>query len=206
MFKFALPFSVVLMLSANAMADEHIGAYDQLSTGGQAHADALYEAQFDSEQPPDGKERLTRDDIAAAKSEGGWGENFKEWQKEGYFPDAKNFGQVVSKYRKEQNLLKQNKFEASATGRSEVVVTTGSGRQVLRGTKNGNSRSSSAKFKSNGHKGKSFSVQTRASASRGISTARGASIGANAGSRASISSGHGGNSGGSHGNHGGKKK
>ncbi len=68
------------------------------------HIEALYQAQQpDQTQPPGGDfesqsatQILTREEIAAYRSESGWGKAFQEMQADGYFEGYKNFGQVVS--------------------------------------------------------------------------------------------------------------
>lgn len=73
------------------------GAYEQLSTGNQKIALALYEAQ--KTNLPAGSQRMTLDRIAAQKKPGGegWGQVFKTMKSQGLV-DAKNLGQVVSAY------------------------------------------------------------------------------------------------------------
>src|SRR5262245_37165570 len=69
-------------------------AATNLPAADQKHVEALYAAQ----QPPAGTQPLTRDEIAARRGEGGWGKVFKDMKAQGYYPDAKNFGDVVSAY------------------------------------------------------------------------------------------------------------
>lgn len=188
------------------------GAYDALSVGGKAHADALYEAQFDAEQPPEGKDWLTRDDFASG--EGGWGVKFKEWQEQGYFPDAKNFGEVVSRYRKEQNFIKHGGGTASDGGSAdtgtEVVITSGSGRQAVYEKRNGKLRAKadggSAVRPASGRN--AHGVKAGGGAGKGIVTGRGVSVGGGAAASAAVAHGNGGGlGGGGHGaGHGGGKK
>ena len=132
------------------------GAYDGLSPGNRKIAQALYDAQPQTEggEPIDGS--LTRDDIAEMKQDGsGWGEMFKEMKADGYIEsDARNLGQLVSgKY--EAPIVEppgssetttgitsgagatgsQTTAAGSATprghGRSTVIVTSASGGQIV---------------------------------------------------------------------------
>lgn len=54
------------------------------------HVETLFQAQDPT------KPTLTREQIAAYRSDSGWGKAFKEMQADGYYADYKNFGQVVS--------------------------------------------------------------------------------------------------------------
>jgi hypothetical protein len=99
---------VGLALFAGPAAAQTAVTYDSLSVGDRNHVDALYGAQ----QPSDGTPALTRDDIAARKSGTGWGNVFKDLKAQGYYPDAKNFGEVVSTYRHQQNELRKEQHRA----------------------------------------------------------------------------------------------
>ena len=170
---------------------------------------ALYEAQFDADQPPEGKDWLTRDDLAAGR--GGWGVKFKELHEEGYFPNAKNFGEIVSSYRREQNYLKQDRTAAPDIGDSEIVITTASGRQVVYSKREGKGRPGGNKVKSadgasihtasgpNAH-----GVNAGRSGNNGVVTGRGVSVGGGAG--VAISNGNGGIAAGRAAGHGGGRK
>jgi len=84
------------------------GAFERLSPGNQRIAEALFQAQSNSDAPPEAY--LSRDDIAALKLGGeGWGNVFKIMKRENLVVE-KNLGQVVSKY---QHRLKEM---STATG------------------------------------------------------------------------------------------
>jgi len=77
-----------LLLAGSAVAQTAVGgetrSYDK------KHVEALFQAQDAS------GETLTRDQIAAYRSESGWGKAFKAMQADGYYEGYKNFGQVIS--------------------------------------------------------------------------------------------------------------
>jgi hypothetical protein len=78
-----------------APAPTTAGSFDQLSTGNQKIARALYGA-----QRTDATGTLTLDQIAAMKESGqGWGEVFKDLRSRGLITE-KNLGQVVSRYQR----------------------------------------------------------------------------------------------------------
>lgn len=112
------------------------GAFDKLSPGNQKIARALYEAQ-QAPMPTSGSTSGTTktyslDDIAAMKQSGkGWGVIFKEMQAKGYYPGAKNLGQVVSGRYHPQSGTTGSTTITSASGKSQVVrgsVSSGPGR------------------------------------------------------------------------------
>lgn len=100
------------LLASTAMA-QTAGTYDSLSAGDRKHVDALYSAQ----QPPAGTPSLTPNEIAARKGDTGWGNVFKDLKAQGYYPDAKNFGGVVSAYHHEQNELRKEAHRAAKAER-----------------------------------------------------------------------------------------
>ncbi len=87
-----------LLVAGSAAAQTVDGDTSGISAADSQHIEALYQAQ----QPADGFESqsatntLTREEIAAYRSESGWGKAFKEMQADGYYEGYKNFGQVVS--------------------------------------------------------------------------------------------------------------
>lgn len=99
----AVSFAAALAIPGAVLADTVSvspapgGAYEQLSTGSQKIALALYEGQ--KTNLPAGSQRMTLDQIAAQKKPGGegWGRVFKTMKSQGLV-DAKNLGQVVSSY------------------------------------------------------------------------------------------------------------
>jgi hypothetical protein len=103
---------VGLALLAGPVAAQ-TATYDTLSSGDRKHVDALYGAQ----QPPNGAAALTRDDIAARKGDTGWGNVFKDLKAQGYYPDAKNLGDVVSAYHHQQNALRKEQHRAEKAER-----------------------------------------------------------------------------------------
>ncbi len=95
------------------------GAFDKLPPGNQQIAQALFDAQSkNSTTKP-----LSRDDIAAMKQHRGWGEIFKEMQKNGQIPpDVKNLGQLVSR---------ANHQAHSGTSAGGTTITSGSGKSQV---------------------------------------------------------------------------
>lgn len=90
---------------------------------------------------------MTRDQIAAMKQHGGWGEIFKHMQQNGQLPSGvKNLGQLVSgRYQAHANTTCTTTI-TTASGKSQVVGSSGS--QLGGGHSKGNSSISSA---SGGH-------------------------------------------------------
>ena len=88
-------FLGILMSGAivgSALAQSAGGDYEHLSSGNQRIVEAL----FASQDPIQGTPPLTRNDIASLRSEDGWDVVFKDLKVGGYYPDAKNLGQVIS--------------------------------------------------------------------------------------------------------------
>ncbi len=87
-----------LLAAGAAAAQTADGGTGSLSSDDKKHIEALYLAQ----QPADDFEGqaatqiLSRDEIAAYRSEGGWGKVFKQMQADGYYEGYKNFGQLIS--------------------------------------------------------------------------------------------------------------
>ncbi len=96
--KSALALIGALLVAGSVVAQTADSSAAPLSAKDKKHIEALYQAQ----QPQEGTagvsaaEMLTREEIAAYRSEGGWGEAFQQMQDDGYFEDYKNFGQVIS--------------------------------------------------------------------------------------------------------------
>ena len=103
-----LKMCLMILAVATVAAAQTAGSFDKLSPGNQKIARALYEAQqtrtetsgstsgTTSGSPSTASKTYSLDDIAAMKQSGkGWGVVFKEMKANGYYPDAKNLGQVV---------------------------------------------------------------------------------------------------------------
>lgn len=132
------------------------GLFDGLSPGNRMIAKSL----FDAQRIDDGDTAWTLDGIALAKQDGtGWGNVFKQMKEEGLVPE-KNLGQIVSGQGK-TGLIAGGPAHETKTGpaafggfrrslRSDVVVTTANGRQVVVGLRNPGRRSRSlAKYSAN---------------------------------------------------------
>lgn len=116
-----------------AISEPNKGAFDKLSPGNQKITRALYEAQQTPTQTSGSTSGTTSgsssrtsktyslDDIAAMKQSKGWGQVFKEMKAKGYFPDAKNLGQVVSGKYHPQSGTTGGTAITSASGKSQVV-------------------------------------------------------------------------------------
>jgi hypothetical protein len=124
----------MILAVATAAAAQTTGTFDKLSPGNQKIARGLYEAQQtrietsgSTSGTTSGSSSTTAktyslDDIAAMKQSGkGWGVIFKEMQAKGYYPGAKNLGQVVSgKYHSHSGTTGGTTI-TSASGKSQVV-------------------------------------------------------------------------------------
>jgi hypothetical protein len=144
--------AVLILIASSALAETTSGgasSFNDLSPGNQKIARALFLA----ERPtPDGPRPLSLNQIAARKSDEGWGRVFKEMKAEGLVHE-KNLGQVVSGY--EHHL-----HTASATSHGgRTIVTTGSGRSVA-----GDSGHGSAETGKGGESGSEGTEQGNASA------------------------------------------
>ncbi len=113
------------------------GLFDGLSPGNRMIAKSL----FDAQRIDDGDTAWTLDGIALAKQDGtGWGNVFKQMKEEGLVPE-KNLGRIVSGQAKTGPMAggpaPDTKTGPTAFGgfrralRSDVVVTTANGRQVV---------------------------------------------------------------------------
>lgn len=88
-----------LLITGSAAAQTADGGATPLSSDDKKHIEALYQAQQPEENFFEGQaatQTLTREDIAAYRSEDGWGKAFKQMQADGYYEGYKNFGQVIS--------------------------------------------------------------------------------------------------------------
>ena len=162
--------------STTPTSNPNQGAFDNLSPGNQKIARALYEAQQANAQPSGSTSTTTtskmysRDDIAAMKQSGkGWGVVFKDMKAQGYYPEYKNLGQVIS----------GSKHQGTSGTSGRTTITTASGKSQVIG-KSGK-----------GHFGDSASGGTRGSS--GVSSGSGKGHGSSSGP--SSSAGGGGNSG-----------
>lgn len=191
-----------------------VSAFDQLSTGGQKHANSL----FDAQQGGEGGEVMSLDDIALAKQETGWGNVFKQMKEDGLVLE-KNFGQIVSGQGKTDETIgngastdTDTATAGASTGyvakpkssgyvakpkRTKLVVTTAGGSRVVVGLKK--SRLKSRSFAKGSDARKALKVSSRQTGRRaGITSGRGKISGLTAarGSHASVSTGRGGGGGG----------
>ncbi len=129
-------------------------SFDQLSPGGQKHANSL----FDAQQAGDGGEVMSLDNIALAKQETGWGNVFKQMKEDGLVLE-KNFGQIVSGQGKidtgktdtttgaGESTDTDSTTAGASSGhftrpqRTKLVVTTANGGRVTFGLKKSGSKS-----------------------------------------------------------------
>jgi len=160
----ALGVTTATAQTTTPTSDPNQGAFDNLSPGNQKIARALYDAQQSNTQT------YSRDDIAAMKQSGkGWGVVFKDMKAQGYYPEYKNLGQVIS----------GSKHQGTSGTSGRTTITTASGKSQVIG-KSGK-----------GHFGDSASGGTRGSS--GVSSGSGKGHGSSSGP--SSSAGSGGNSG-----------
>jgi hypothetical protein len=159
--------------STTPTSNPNQGAFDELSPGNQKIARALYDAQPSNTQTSGSSttsKTYSRDDIAAMKQSGkGWGVVFKDMKAQGYYPEYKNLGQVIS----------GSKHQGTSGTSGRTTITTASGKSQVIG-KSGK-----------GHFGDSASGGTRGSS--GVSSGSGKGHGSSSGP--SSSAGGGGNSG-----------
>jgi len=91
----------IAVLSTSALAQSTDGAFAKLPRGEQKIVQALFDAQTTTvgkTSGPTAATPLTRDQIAAKKADGGWGQVFKDMKTAGLLADYKNLGQVVKAY------------------------------------------------------------------------------------------------------------
>jgi hypothetical protein len=113
---------IALALSASsATAQTAGGNYASLSSGQQKIVDALHGAQT----PPSGAQALTKDQLAARNGSSGWGNVFKDLKAQGYYPNAKNLGDVISAHAHQRNDLRR---EARTTVKADHRVDKSAGR------------------------------------------------------------------------------
>lgn len=90
-----------VVVTTTAAPDPHAGAFDALPPGGQKIARALYAAQGTGAVGTSiagtsaGGASWSMDDIAAARSQGGWGNVFRQMKADGFIAE-KNLGRVIS--------------------------------------------------------------------------------------------------------------
>ena len=160
----ALGVTTATAQTTTPTSDPNQGAFDNLSPGNQKIARALYDTQQSNTQT------YSRDDIAAMKQSGkGWGVVFKDMKAQGYYPEYKNLGQVIS----------GSKHQGTSGTSGRTTITTASGKSQVIG-KSGK-----------GHFGDSASGGTRGSS--GVSSGSGKGHGSSSGP--SSSAGGGSNSG-----------
>ncbi len=113
----------------SALAQSDGGDYELLSAGNQRSVDALHSAQQpileSSGQTAVGTPLMTHDDIASMRSDGGWGATFKDLKDRGYYPDAKNLGQVISRAN-HRNASPET--TATVDGGGQLHIGSGAGR------------------------------------------------------------------------------
>jgi hypothetical protein len=102
------------------------GTFDALSVGNQKVVSSIYESQLGSANDQAGGTLLTRDDIAAMKADGGWGNTYKQLYDQGLVTH-RNLGQAISSYN----------HASRATATTTTVVTTGDGQQIVSDKKGG---------------------------------------------------------------------
>ena len=99
-----LAVAATLLGAGPAAAVDPGGEYDSLSSGNQKIVDSLHFFQ----EPPEGTDPLTRDQIAEHKADTGWGQIFKNLKADGFFDEYRNLGQLVSSWNHEQRGLHLN--------------------------------------------------------------------------------------------------
>ena len=197
--------------------DDQASAFDQLSTGGQKHANSL----FDAQQGGEGGGVLSLDDIALARQETGWGNVFKQMKEDGLVLE-KNFGQIVSGQGKTDETIgngadtgtdteTETATAGASTGtfakpkssgtfarpkRTKLVVTTAGGNRVVVGLKRSGPKSRSFAKGSGARKALKVSSRQMGRRTR-ITSGRGKISGLTAarGSHASLGTGRGGGGG-----------
>ncbi len=93
-----LALVAALLVAGSAAAQTSDDGETRVSPTDDQHIEALFQAQqpVDDFEGQSGEPTLTREQIAAYRSESGWGKAFKEMQADGYFLEYKNFGQLIS--------------------------------------------------------------------------------------------------------------
>lgn len=96
-----------LLVAGSAAAQTSDDDATRLQPVDDTHIEALFQAQQtdDGVEAQSGAEALTREEIAAYRSESGWGKAFKEMQAKGHFLEYKNFGQLISESRSGKGAL-----------------------------------------------------------------------------------------------------
>ena len=161
------------------------GAYDSLSTGQQKIVDSLYASQSRALQPSQTSGTTTaspapwtKNDIAAAKGQTGWGQVFKNMQSQGLVSD-KNLGQAISFGQHNKTALPTAPASSAAPAprHAPVAVTYGNGNSA---TYTQHSSRANAPSKQNftagsgqGHRGHTAMTTTQTQGP--VSTARGGS-------------------------------
>lgn len=102
--------SMLVVGTAHAQTES---AYGQLPPGNKMIVDALYQAQ----QPQPDALPISRDELAFLESGGGWGKAFKDLKDAGYYPDYKNFGQVVSSHNRSMHQARTSDKAAASDAR-----------------------------------------------------------------------------------------
>lgn len=125
-------FAIALLAGAPVLAQDappppsNEGAFDALSAGNQKIVSSIYESQLGSANDQAGGPLLSRDDIAAMKGDGGWGNTYKQLYDQGLVTH-RNLGQAISGYN----------HQTRTTTTTSTVITTGNGQQIVSGKKGG---------------------------------------------------------------------
>ena len=122
--RFGVVFIGCLLAAGTAWAEEHDGAFDELSTGNQKIVSALDSFQEPPVTDPE-TDPLTKDQIAVLKADTGWGNVFKQLKADGFFDDFKNLGQVISSFNHQRLGLHED-----GPGRSGTHTATLSAKKV----------------------------------------------------------------------------
>lgn len=120
MLRTVLTASAIIAFTVGTAAAQ--GAFDNLSPGNQKIVEALCNAQTGGCPTSSGGTTLTKDQIATMKKHKGFGEIFKEMQKNGQIPqDVKNLGQLVRGQNHPPSGTSSGTTITSASGKSQVV-------------------------------------------------------------------------------------
>lgn len=133
------------------VTDPNAGRFDALPTGERKIAQSLYDAQTQASTA------WTRDDIAAARGNGGWGQVFRSMQADGVV-QARNLGQVIS----------AGNHQATMPRQTPVTISYGNGASTTSGTVTTGHRH--ADTISTGHRHTATTTVTTASGGAGMTT------------------------------------
>lgn len=111
------------LIASPAFAQSDVDSFSKLSPGNQKIAEAMFLNQKVSTGDnalAENQNALTENQIAALKTDSGWGKVFQMLKAKGYFPDYKNLGQLISA----QQHLANEARKSGAT--SDETSSTGS--------------------------------------------------------------------------------